>query len=346
MRGPRLSGVVLLLAGLMWAGGCGPQTFVVNLGGGAQGLEATAIQRDGRIGSRHVVMLDVSGTLTTSDAGGLLSSGENTVAKLAEGLRAAAADDRVAAVVLRVNTPGGTVTASDMMYQEVRRFRLQTGKPVIVLMMDLATSGGYYLACAADRIIAYPTTVTGSIGVIFQTFSVRPALDRLGIRTDAIVSGPNKAAGSPLETLNDEQRDILQGLVDDFYRRFVGVVREARPSITPETFGLVTDGRVFTGRRAHELGLVDELGDVHAAFAAAKDAAGLDAADLIVYHRPLEYVATPYSRGPAAPPAAGRAVGDPGDTQINLVQLNLDAATLLGFDQSAGLYYLWRPDNR
>ena len=345
---PKRTRLTWLLMGFVLAGmiGCGPQTFVVNLGGAAQGLEASAIQRDGKLGSRHVAMLDISGTLTNSNAGGLLAAGDNAVAKLAEGLRAAAGDAKVAAVILRVNTPGGTVTASDMMYQEIRRFRQQTGKPVIVLMMDLATSGGYYLACAADRIVAYPTTVTGSIGVIFPTFTVKPALDRLGVRTDAIVSGPNKAAASPFETLEDDQRTILQDMVDDFYRRFVGVVREGRPTIRPETFGMITDGRVFTGRRALELGLVDEVGDVHTAFAAAKSAAGLESADLIVYHRPMQYVTTPYSRGGGTPPSAsGTARADAATaTQINLLQLNLDTASLLGPGRAAGLYYLWQPE--
>ena len=99
--------------------------------------------------------------------------------------------------MLRLNTPGGGVTASDIMYREVQRFRRDTGKPVVALMQDVAASGGYYLACSADHIVAHPTTVTGSIGVIIQTVSLGPALERLGIETDAITSGDLKDSGNP-----------------------------------------------------------------------------------------------------------------------------------------------------
>lgn len=327
--------IAVLAAWLMVMSGCGPATFVVGVAPGGRALTATAVQRDGQLGSKHIVIVDVSGLIANADQGGLLSAGENPVAGLTEALGAAASDSRVAAVILRLNTPGGTVTASDMMYREVNRFRKQTGKPVVVLMMDVAASGGYYLACAGDHVIAYPTTITGSIGVVFQTLSVRPALDRIGVRAEALVSGPNKAAGSPLETLSDGQREVLQGLVDTFYADFVAVVRENRRDVDPDTWDQITDGRVFTGKRAYELALVDQLGDVRDAFAKAKELAGVEDADLFVFHRPLDYVATPYAQAPVS--ASGSGV----DTQINLLQVNLDRALPAG---SAGAYYLWRPE--
>lgn len=329
--------IVGVLAGLCFAGGCGPATFVVGVAPGGQRLQATPIQRDGQWGSRRIAVIDVTGMIVNADQGGLLSAGENPVARLTESLNLAAADERVAAVVLRLNTSGGTVTASDMMYREVQRFRKNTGKPVVMLMMDVAASGGYYLACAGDHVIAYPTTITGSIGVIFQTLSVKPALDRIGVRAEALVSGPNKAAGSPLENLEASQREILQGLVDTFYADFVTVVRANRPDVAPETWDIVTDGRVFTGKRAYELGLVDQLGDVHGALAKAKELAGLERADVVMFHRPLEYVASPYAESPAAG-ASGKI-----QTQINLLQVNLDRAFQIGEGTDAGMYYLWRP---
>lgn len=336
------SAVALLTLALLFATGCGPATFVVGVSPGGRSLVATPIERDGKLGSQHVMILDVTGVIANANQGGLLSAGDNPVARLAEGLRLAASDDRVAAVVLRLNTPGGTVTASDMMYREVQRFKKQTGKPVVAVMMDVAASGGYYLACAADHVVAYPSTVTGSIGVVFQTLSVKPALSRIGIEANALVSGPNKAAGSPLETLSDDQRAVLQNLVDRFYADFVAVVRENRKSIDPDTWDLVTDGRVFTGRRAYELGLVDSLGDIRDGLQKAKQLAGLDTADVFAIHRPLDFISGPYSQAPATP-AASRQSGAT-QTQINFLQLNLNQAFSNVPGTDAGMYYLWLPE--
>lgn len=332
-----------LVVAVMSVGGCGPATFVVGIAPGGRALQATPIQRDGQLGSRHVAIIDVTGLIANADQGGLISVGDNPVARLAESLNLAGADDRIAAVVLRLNTPGGTVTASDMMYRELKRFREKTGKPVVVLMMDVATSGGYYLACGADHVIAYPTTITGSIGVIFQTLSVRPALDRIGIRAEALTSGPNKAAGSPLETLDAGQREILQGLVDSFYADFVGLVRESRREVDPQTWDIITDGRVFTGSRAYELGLVDQVGDIRDALTKATQLAGLEHADVVVVHRPLEFVASPYAVSPINAEAPQREHGGDAQTQVNLLQVNLDRAFTVGAGMDAGMYYLWRP---
>ncbi|MEM8737579.1 MAG: signal peptide peptidase SppA [Planctomycetota bacterium] len=320
----------LVVMGLI---GCGPATFVVGLAPGGQKLTATTVEPDGRLGSARVALIDVTGLITNTDQAGILSAGYNPVSTLVEALNAAARDPKVAAVVLRINSPGGTVTASDMMYREVKRFREATEKPVVVLMMDVAASGGYYLACAGDHLVAYPSSITGSIGVVLQTVTVKPALERIGIRADAIVSGPNKATGSPLENLDPDQRAILQQLVDSFYADFVQVVRLSRPEVDPDTWDIVTDGRVFTGQRAYELGLVDAVGDLHDAFARAKQLADLEHADLVLYHRPLDYVATPYSRAPVDSASRG--------TQINLLQVNLGREIAAA---QAGAYYLWQPE--
>ncbi len=338
-----LLAVILMIGGMLPA--CAPATFVVGLAPGGQQVMPTVVQRDGRMGSRRIAVIEVTGLIANAERGGLLSAGYNPVATLTEMLGAAGADERVAAVVLRLNTPGGTVTASDMMYREVVRFRALTGKPVVVSMMDLATSGGYYLACAADEVVAYPTTVTGSVGVVMQSFSVAGAMRKLGIESNALVSGPHKTAGSPFESLESEQRAILQGLVDGFYQRFVAVVRQARPGVAESDWAAVTDGRVFTGEQALALGLVDRLGDLREAITAAKRRAGVMHADVVVYHRPLEHVASAYASGPLDPAAARTT------TQLNLLQLNVDAAGLVGGHPGmgglqgarAGFYYVWRP---
>jgi protease IV len=314
--------------------GCGPVHFAVGVSPGDQALRSTVVSRDGHWSSDRVAVIDVTGMIFNAPRPGLIQRGENPVGELHEKLQAAAGDRRVKAVVLRLNTPGGGVTASDMMYRDIQQFREQTGKPVVALMMDVAASGGYYVACATDRIVTYPTSVVGSIGVIVQTISVKPALSKLGVQAEALTSGKNKDAGSPLSTLTDDHRRVLQGLVDDFYARFVNVVRQARPGIPEDQFDDLTDGRVLGGEQAAAAGLADEVGDLRDAHALAVELAGLDHADMVVYHRRLEYVGSPYAMGPNAPTTA---------TQINLMQLNL-TGSLPGLDMPVGVYYLWRPD--
>lgn len=338
----RLHGWAAIGIVLLALAGCGPVTFVVGLDPGDQKMTATVVERERGAGRNRVAIIDVSGRILNGRELGLLRQGENPVSELHERLRLAANDPNVKAVILRINSPGGGVTASDIMYRDIRRFREQTGKPVVALLMDVAASGGYYVACSTDHIVAYPTSVTGSIGVILQTISLQPALNRIGIETDAIVSGPNKDAGSFLSTLDPEERAILQGMVDDFYGRFVGIVREARPEIPEADFAAVTDGRVMSGADAVRLGLADETGDLFDAWTRAKEAAGIGAADLVIYHRPLQYVGSPYAQAQAQPDPAGEPSG--GGTQVNLAQINLHGGGLGGLPD--GFYYLWTPHGR
>lgn len=328
-----------VLAGVVLAG-CGPTTFVVGVSpGDREMVMKEVVASEGRTRAR-VAVLDVSGMILNAETPGLLQPGENMVSRFREALDHAAADPDVKAVVVRLNTPGGAVTASDAMYRDLVSFKKQTGKPVVVMMMDVAASGGYYVACAGDHIVAYPSTVTASIGVIIQTVSLQPALSRIGVQAEAITSGPNKDAGSPLSEMSESHRAVLQSMVDEFYASFTEVVRAARPGVSDADFAEVTDGRIVSGERAHEVGLVDQLGDLDDAFAKAKSLAGLKDASLIRYHRPLEYVGSPYARaGGASGPGAGA-----GSSQVNLLQLNVDGVS--GGMSSPGFYYVWLPGVR
>ena len=326
LLGLGLAALTLLLVG------CGPVHFSVGLTPEDQKMTSTVVSEDGHWFSDKVAVIDVSGMIINAPRPGLIQQGDNPVSELHEKLQAAAHDPSVKAVVLRLNTPGGGVTASDAMYREVLRFRKETGKPVIALMMDVTASGGYYLACAADKIVTYPTSVVGSIGVIVQTISVKPALSKIGIQAEALTSGKNKDAGSPLSTLTEDHRQVLQGLVDDFYTRFVNIVRQARPDLPEAQFADLTDGRVLGGEQAAAVGLADAVGDIHDAHKLAEQLAGLPHSDLILYHRRLAYVGSPYAYSPTAPTA----------TQINLMQLNM-AESMPGFGMPVGVYYLWLP---
>ncbi|QNN22897.1 signal peptide peptidase SppA [Planctomycetales bacterium ZRK34] len=317
---------------LMALVGCGPLTFTVGNSPAGRKITTSVVQEADGWTRDRVAIIDVTGMITNRSRSGLLSEIENPVGLLHEKLEDARRDAHIKAVIIRLNTPGGTVTASDAMYREVMRFKQKSQKPVVGLMMDVAASGGYYLACATDEIVAYPTTITGSIGVIVQTFSVKPMLNRWGVKTDAIVSGPNKDAGSPLSEMSPEQRAIFQGLVDQFYANFVEVVKTNRPGIEAASIKTVTDGRVFTGTEAKTLGLVDQTGDLYDAFETAKQRAGIDDAQLVLYHREGDFAGSAYAQAPAVGGSAG--------TQINLAQINMDVQAMSSTDV---FLYLWQP---
>ena len=327
----------MLYRTLLWvlvvvvSSGCARWRFVVEAVPADDELTETEVMRDPGAGtnSAKIAMIDVKGMIVNAQRGRILGRIENPVARYTEALGTAERDAKVKAVIIRVNSPGGTVTASDIMYREVQQFKKRSSKPVVILMGEVAASGGYYLSCAGDEIIAYPTTVTGSIGVIIQTFNFSEGMAKIGIRADAITSGPNKAVGSPFEPMSREHRALLQGIVDEFYGNFVDVVVENRPTVSPADLEQITDGRVVTGRRAVEVGIADRLGDLRTAFDASKRRANLTRARLVKYHRPLEYVGSPYATAPA--PSAGN--------QVNLVQLNLPDWPYA----STGFYYLWDP---
>lgn len=316
--------------------GCTRIRFVVDTMPSEEKLTETKVELIGTdtSGSSKIALIDVTGLIIDAPRFGVLAPGENMVARFTESLGRAADDSEVKAVIIRINSPGGTVTSSDVMYREVLHFKQATKKPVVILMADVAASGGYYLACAGDEIIAHPTTVTGSIGVIIQTFNFSDGMRRIGIRADAITSGPNKAMGSPFEPMPPEHRELLQGLVTEFYANFKSMVVDSRRSVSENDLHWVTDGRVVTGARAAEVGLVDGLGDLRDAYAAAKNRANLTSARLIKYHRPIEYVGSPYATAPV--PGAGPGAA----AQINLLQLNLEGGPLL---DTPGFWYLWDP---
>ncbi len=319
---------ILFLFGLVLClSGCSGVRFVIDAVPAVDGLTETVVLEDPGAGSSaKIALIQITGLIADADRRGLITKGENPVARFVESLHKAKKDPKIKAIVLRINSPGGTVTASDVVYREIQHFKNSSKKPVVVLMSDVAASGGYYIACAADEIIAHPTTITGSIGVIIQTFNFSEGMRRIGINADSITSGPNKAAGSPFEPMPPEHRALLQGLVDEFYANFVAIVTDSRPNLSIADLEWITDGRVVTGKRAAEVGLIDSTGDLRDAFTAAKKRANLTAAKLVKYHRPLEYVGSAYAQPPTINP------------QINMLQLNVDAGPL--FDQS-GFYYLW-----
>jgi len=251
-------------------------------------------------GQTKILLMDISGFISDEPASAGLGLGPTParvpmLVRIREELTKAAKDRQVRALVLRINTPGGTVTASDIIYREIMLFREETRVPVIAALMDVAASGGYYIALSADRIVAHPTTVTGSIGTIMVTANVEGLLGKIGVATNTFKSAEHKDMGSPFRPLTPEERAIFQSVIDELQRQFVAKVIERRRLPEAEARELA-DGRIYTAPQALDKRLVDAIGYMPDAIAAARSAAGLDEAKVIVYKRPREYQATYYAQ--------------------------------------------------
>ena len=246
-------------------------------------------------GAAKVVMIDLSGLISSHDQGSLFAESPNMVARIKEELTKAAEDEKVKAVVLRINSPGGTVSASDILYHEVKAFKEKRKIPVVASIVDVGASGGYYVAAAADKILAHPASVTGSVGVIMMTVNAQGLLEKIGVQTTAVTSGPRKDMGSPFRPMTPEERAIFQSVIDSFYNRFLTVVKDGRPNLSVEQVRKLADGRIYSGDQAMANGLVDGVGYLDDAIESAKQAAGLSEARVMMYRRPGEYRNNIYS---------------------------------------------------
>lgn len=322
-----------LTLGALWGGGCGRPSITFALGADDGVLrERTVIEESGGGGAK-IAQIDVRGVIVDSPRSALFGDGANPVDELVARLDRAAKDPEVRAVLLRINSPGGGVAASETMYKEVRRFRETTGKPVVASMGEVAASGGYYLSLAADETFAQPTTITASIGVIMPTVNFSRAMSHWGIVSRSIKSGDNKDLANPLEPMRDGQYAVLQGMVDEFYAGFRGLVVERREGRGLEMSRIdeLTDGRVVTGAEAVRAGLVDHQGGVREAFARAKELARLPRATLVRYH----------GEGQNPPRSAYAKADDAGD--FNLVKIDVPESLLGAPSSAGGFYYLWAP---
>ncbi|HQR39766.1 MAG TPA: signal peptide peptidase SppA [Blastocatellia bacterium] len=206
-------------------------------------------------------------------------------APVVRNLRRYADDARVKAIVLRVDSPGGGVAASQEIYQELNRLRTEKNKKIVVSMGSVAASGGYYVACAADHVVANPGTVTGSIGVIAEWYNYGALLNWAGLKPEVIKSGALKDMGSPVRPMTDEERLVLQSMIDRLYNQFVGVVVTARSGhqgLDETRIRALADGRVFTGDEALQYGFVDELGDERTAILSAARMVNIQGEPIVV----------------------------------------------------------------
>ena len=252
-----------------------------SLGGG--GIDDTYLERVVHRGpsSRKIAVIRIEGIIY-----------DPLVASVQKKLDRAARDEDVKAVIIRINSPGGYLTASDMLYQAIRSFAQETGKPVVAAMDGVAASGGYYAACAADHIVAQRTTVTGSIGVIAQYFFLSGLLqDKLGIRTVTLKMGDQKDWPNMMAAdMTPEQRDYIMGaLLEPGYDQFVEVVAGAREMDREKVLALAT-GRIFMARDAQANGLIDEVGFFGRAVEIARERAGIEEARVVEYIQPFGFL--------------------------------------------------------
>ncbi len=305
--------------------GCIFTRVEIPLGGSLKEYDEKVVSTEPRSEGK-VAIVDLDGVLTGDHYESIFGSRESAVVGFVEKLKKAEADGDVRAVIVRIDSPGGDVTTSDILYNELRAFKERTKRPVVAAFMGVAASGGYYVAGACDRIVAHPTTITGSIGVIALHVSLAGLMDKIGVKAVALKSGPSKDVGSPFRDLTEEDRRLLQGLIDQAHERFVRVVAAGRQGrLTEAEVRALADGRIFTAAQAADAKLVDRVGYLQDALEEAKRLAGLKAAQLVMYSRKPQKMENPYSANASM---TGLPAGE-------LEQ----ARRLLGFH----LHYLWEP---
>jgi len=231
-----------------------------------------------------VLVIDVEGMISSMEPGSVFNREGDVLSRVYARLQMAAEDKLVRGIILRLDTPGGDVTSSDILYQEVLKFRKRTGLPVVALMMGVAASGGYYVASACDAIIAHPSTITGSIGVISLFPDMEGLLSKVGVQVQVIKSGDLKDAGSPFRNLSEQEQRLFQGIIDELYGRFLEVIHEKRKdALSLEEIRQLADGRVYTASQALKLKLIDEVGYFDEALARVFSLARVPSARVVAY---------------------------------------------------------------
>ncbi len=253
-------------------------------------------------GDHKILLLNVSGFISEREKSDKLKLQRrpSLVSEIRETLQKAEQDEKIAGLIIKINSPGGTVAASDIIYHELMNFRKRKQVPVYACITGLGTSGAYYIAAASDKIISHPAAITGSIGVIALKFNIEGLMTKLGIEDETIKSGDKKDILSPFRPLTYEERKIMQDVIDNFHSRFVNVIYERRKeTLVLEDLKALADGRIYTADSAHKLHLIDQIGYMDDVIAEMKQTLGIEDAKIIRYSRGGEYAGTIYSSSPA-----------------------------------------------
>jgi len=279
-------------------------------------------------GEEKILVVNIDGPISDQPKDKLLRTEPGMVQELVTHLQKAAKDPQIKALLVKVNSPGGTITASDILYHEISAYKKRSGAKVVVAMMDVAASGGYYLSLPADWIMAHPTTITGSVGVIFMRPGVSGFMDKYGFTMTINKSGKQKDMGSPFRAPTEEDDAIFQQLIDQMAARFYGLVQKHR-QLTPEQMEKVKTARIFMADEAKAIGLVDDIGYLKDAVAKAKTLAGLRAdAKVVTYRRQESAEDNIYNPAMSSGPGGG-------------LEANLPTLTRFLDIPEAGFYYMW-----
>ena len=280
-----------------------------------------------------VLLVSVRGFISDSPGKGFFNSEPGMVQTIVSQLEKAEKDSEIKAILLKIDSPGGSVTASDLLYHEIMEFKKRTGVKLVVSMMDLTASGAYYISLPADLIMAHPTTITGSVGVIFMRPRVSGLMEKIGMNVEVNKSGKNKDMASPFRESGEEEQKILQSLVESLGKRFISLVAKHRKP-GHEALANISDARICLAEEALQLGLIDEIGYLSDAVSRAKTMAGLPEDAKVIVYRRSEYPEDNFYN------TAGAASDSQG---FSLVNINLPDI-LSGLH--SGFYYMWLPGER
>lgn len=317
--------VLLILAILSVLSGCG--SLNVSLLPETKPLVEQTLEGAGK---PKILLIDLDGIISfKEEQEGLIAKRPSKVAYFREALRKAEEDTDIAGVIIRINSPGGTVGASDAIYHEIMIFRQKKNVPVYAYIMEVGASGGYYVACAAERIVASPTAITGSIGVVAMKLNIEGLLSKIGVSDETYKSGPKKDFWSPFRPSTPEEKKMLQEIIDKLYARFVDVVHSNRQKfLTEQQVKTLADGRIMSAGDASGAKLIDQVAYLDDTVESMKKSLNLENAKVITYSRPKTFKSNIYSEMPITPQV------------INLISINSEELALFSGTQ---FMYLWTP---
>ena len=281
--------IIVTMILLMASSFCGCAFVNVPLVPAPMPLEEQVLEGDG---AKKILLVDISGTISEEEkSSGLLGrTVPSMVSLIRESLQKAEKDDKIAGLILRINSPGGTVSASDIIYHEITEFRKRKKVPVLACITSVGASGGYYVAAAADEIIAHPTAFTGSIGVILMKFNVEGLMGKIGVEQQTVKSGDKKDIMSPFRKATPEEIKLGQAIIDRLYERFLDIIIARTGNRLSRTELLkLADGRIYTADQAIEAKLIDKIGYLDDVIASLRTSVGDGRARVVSYYRPGSY---------------------------------------------------------
>lgn len=281
-------------------------------------------------GKNKILVIQITGAIFDKEKKNFLGNITETrlTSRIREELDKAREDKSIKAVILRINSPGGAVTTTDIIHHEIEKFKEETGIYVLAQFLSVSASGGYYIGLSADHIMAHPTTVTGAVGVISLSTDLTGLMDKVGLKNRTFKSGDKKDVGSPFRAMTKEEKKIYQTLIDELFDRFKAVLKVSRPDIKGKNWKTITDGRILTASQALKLGAIDSIGYMDDAIEAVKKETNIDDAKVITYGRSGSYKTNVFSKSDL-------------NIEANLNLLNID--NNLMFQNHAPFMYMWLP---